>query len=161
VVGFVEEEHFRISHQGAGHGQALLLAARKLAHPGVALFLQREAVEHGLRVSSPPVEGAEEANGLEDRQLFVELRLLQGDAEAFAKLAPVALPGGVKDLHFSCVRFREPLEDLDRRRLASSVGPEETEALAAANLEIEAVDGHHVGIALHQSVTADGGVGSF
>src|SRR6185312_15273592 len=91
--GLVEEEHLRIADQGTGHGQALLLAARELADPGVAFLLQGEADEHGFRVPSSPVEGAEEAHRLEHRQLLVELCLLERDTEPFAKLAPVALPG--------------------------------------------------------------------
>src|SRR6185312_12848018 len=147
--------------QGTGHGQALLLAARELADPGVAFLLQGEADEHGFRVPSSPVEGAEEAHRLEHRQLLVELCLLERDTEPFAKLAPVALPGAAQDLHLTRVRFGEALENLDRGRLAGAIGPEEAEALAAANFEIEAVDGDYVGVALHQSGAADGGVGSF
>ena len=38
--GLVEKEQFRVAHQGAGHGQALLLAAGETADPGMALLLK-------------------------------------------------------------------------------------------------------------------------
>ena len=51
------------------------------------------------------------------------------------------------------------LEDLDGRRLARAVRPEQTEHLARRDREREAVDRVHVAVALLEVGDADGGSG--
>ena len=53
----VEQEHLRIAHDGAAHGDALALAARKLAR--IAVEIGREAQDiGGLRAPSAPISAA-------------------------------------------------------------------------------------------------------
>ena len=49
----------------------------------------------------------------------------------------------------------EPLQDLDRRGLAGAVRTEQPEALAGADLEVEAVDGRDVAVALDEPGAAE------
>src|SRR5262249_3027610 len=100
-----------------------------------------------------------EAERLLDGQLFVELRFLERDADPLAEPPRVALPGGPQELDLALVGRGEPLQDLDRRRLPSAVRPQEPEALAAVDREVEPGDGGHVRVALDQSAAADSGRG--
>ena len=59
-------------------------------------------------------------------------------------------------LDLAFVGCGQAFEDLDRRRLAGAVWAEQAEALAAAHFEVEAADGDDVGVALDETVTADG-----
>src|SRR5690606_126487 len=53
----------------------------------------------------------------------------------------------------------KPLEDLHRRRLAGTVGPEQPVALAGGNLEVEAGDGDDVRVAFDQAAAEEDGRG--
>ena len=154
--GLVEKQQVRLAHQRAGQRQALLLPARELADPGAALLVELDELQHLVDRPAALAERAEEADGLLDRQLLGELRLLELDAEPLAQLA--ILPGApalAEQLDLALVGRGQPFEDLDGRRLAGAVGAEQAEALAAADLEIEAVDGDDVAEALDQAATAD------
>ncbi len=90
--GLVEEEQLGIAHQGAGHGEALLLAAGESADAGVALFFELRGADGFVDGDAAVEEAAEEAQGLFDGQLFGELRLLKLDADALAELVCVGAP---------------------------------------------------------------------
>ena len=51
------------------------------------------------------------------------------------------------------------LADLDRRRLAGTVGTEQGEDLTAADVEVQAVDGDELAVALDEPADGDRGVG--
>ena len=57
-----------------------------------------------------------------------------------------ASPAPAEHLDLARVGRGQALADLDGRRLAGAVGPEQAEALAAADLEVEAVDGDDVAV---------------
>src|SRR6185295_11809505 len=68
--------------------------------------------------------------------------------------APSA-PALAEHAHLAGVRRVQPLEDLDRRGLARAVGPEQAEALAGMDLEIEAVDRDDVVVALDEAANQE------
>src|SRR2546422_11364871 len=84
---------------------------------------------HGVRV---PIETANQPHRLLDGQLVGELRLLELDAEPLAQ-RPVrsAAPAPPHPEHGDVpgIGGCESFEDLDRRRLAGAVGPQQAEAL--------------------------------
>src|SRR5207245_4229493 len=82
--------------------------------------------------------------------------LLQGDAEHFAQLARVALPGATQDAHFARSRRKQTFENLDSCRLAGAVRSEQPEAFAFANLEVDPAQGFHLAvIGLAEAVAFD------
>src|SRR5690349_21395401 len=101
------------------------------------------------------VERTEEAKRLVNRQLLVELRLLQRDADALAQLTRILLPCQAEDLDVAAVGRCEAFENLDRRRLAGAVRPKQTEALAAPHRQIQTINGFHVGVVLPEVATRD------
>jgi hypothetical protein len=56
-----------------------------------------------------------------------------------------------EDLDGPGVGVQKSFADLDCRGLSGAIGTEETEALAAADLEVERVDGNDVGVGLSQT----------
>src|SRR5262249_19179987 len=103
------------------------------------------------------VEAAEQLEGLEDRHLLLELRFLKLDAQALAQ-RPIGAPGPAlaEDPHLAGVRAVQALEDLDRGGLARTIRAQQAEALTAPDLEIDAVHGDDVGVALDQPAHLDG-----
>ncbi len=53
------------------------------------------------------------------------------------------------------VRDAQALEDLDRRRLAGAVRPEQAEHLAGGDVEVDPVDGEDLAVALDQAANVD------
>ena len=103
------------------------------------------------------IEGSEQPQGLFNGKLLAELRLLQLNPEPRAQAAVVAAPPTLaQHLDLTFVGCGQAFKDLDRRRLARAVWAEQAEALAAAHFEVEAADGDDVGVALDETVTADG-----
>ena len=67
----------------------------------------------------------------------------------------VGRPAAAEHLDLAGIRRVEALQDLDGGGLAGAVRTEQPEALAGADLEIEAVDGDHVAVALDQPDAAE------
>jgi hypothetical protein len=63
----------------------------------------------------------------------------------------------VEHRHLAGVGAAQPLDHLERRRLAGAVGSEDAEGLAAADAEGDAVHGREVAVALVQPLRGDGG----
>src|SRR2546422_9759685 len=138
----VEEQEVGTGDERARHRESLLLAARELAHPCGALLLEPDQAEHLLHGVGGPVETAEQPYGLFDRELVGELRILQLNAQTLAQGAGARAPRPAhsEDLDLAPVRWGESLEDLDGGRLARPVGPQQPEALACVDGEIEPRD---------------------
>ena len=90
--GLVEKEQLGIADQGAGHGQALLLAAGEPADAGVALFFELRGADGFFDRDAAAEEAAKEAQRLFDGELVRELRLLELDADALAELVGAGCP---------------------------------------------------------------------
>ena len=152
----VEEEQIRIGNERARDGEALLLSARKLLHPRAAFLAQSDEVEHLIDLTPARKEAAEEEGHLFDRQLVGQMRLLQRDADPVAERRLVFVPAHAEHFDLAARRRIEALEDLAGRGLPRAVRPQKSEALPAANLEIEAVDGGDVVVPLDEAAAADG-----
>src|SRR5581483_926973 len=95
--GLVEEEEIGIADESAGHGEALFLAAGKLADARILLLFELHESDHLGGRGSFGEEAAEEADGFEDGELVGELGFLQLDAEALAELVRVTAPLQAED----------------------------------------------------------------
>ncbi|MBI4950708.1 MAG: PAS domain S-box protein [Myxococcales bacterium] len=154
----VEEEDRRVGHERAGDREALLLAAGEVLAAGALLLAQGYEIEHFVDRLAASVEGAEERERLAHRELGLEVRLLERDAEPLAQPRRVLLPAATEQGDLARRRLEQPLEDLDRRGLAGAVRPEQAEALPAYHLEVEPVDRDDVAEALHEPAARDGRV---
>src|SRR5438105_674784 len=141
---FVEKQQVGVAGQRAGDRETLLLAARQLPYPAAALRFQLHDPQQLVERAAAMIERPEQAQRLFDRQLVPQLRLLQLDAEALPQLAMVLLPREAEDLDLAGVRFEQPLENFDRRRLSGTIRPEQAEALTAVDDERQSVDGDDI-----------------
>src|SRR5262249_46949998 len=86
-------------------------------------------------------------------------RFLERDADALPQGLVVLSPALAENLDFARGRRQQSFEDFDCGGLARAVGTQQTEALTAAHLEIEASDGIDrigaAGIALAQVAAQD------
>ena len=92
---------------------------------------------------------------LGDREVLVHGRGLEHDADP---PSPVEIRGrwiGAEHLHLTRIALSVALQDLDRRRLAGAVRTEQTEDLAGAELEVDALQRFELAIRLGQAANAD------
>ena len=71
---FIEEDEFRLVHEGQGDGEPLALTARQVRGPRVPALAQLEGVDEFRRRSRVRVEAAEQVDDLGDGQFRVERR---------------------------------------------------------------------------------------
>src|SRR6266571_4047846 len=104
-----------------------------------------------------PVERSEQRQHLTDLELVGELRFLELDAEPLAQgpSGGAIAPRRAEDLDIPRVRRGQSLENLDGRGLAGAVGPEQAEAFAGPDREIETRDGDDVAEAFGQGAAVD------
>src|SRR5262249_28801532 len=86
------------------------------------------------------IEAAEEPDHLADGLLVGESCLLERHADPLANRRFGVPPAQPEDLDLAGGRLVQPLENLDGRRLARAVGPEQAEALADGDLQVDPVD---------------------
>src|SRR6266699_4630380 len=143
-----------MGHQRRGYGKPLPLAARKFAHPGVGFFREPELGQDFFGGPRLAIEAGEELDGLANRELLRQAGLLQGDAEHFAQLARLTLPGAAEDANFARGGLEQALEDFDSSGLAGAVRSEQHEAFAFANLEFDPAQRFHLAVVGLAEVTA-------
>ena len=139
LVGLGDRPDVRVSALSGGQRRRLDLALGIAGDPEL-VFLDEPTT--GFDPSARRrVGGAVELDDLADRERAVDALLLEDDADARSERA--LAPGGVvaEDRHVARVGGAVALEDLDERRLAGAVGTEEREHLAAADIEVDAVEG--------------------
>src|SRR5262249_16003757 len=149
-------DQVRIADDGAGEREPLLLPARQLADSRRSLFVQLHEPNRFVDRASLRVEAAEHAHRFFDGELVGELRLLTLNAQALAQLVLVARPPQTEELDAAGVGGEKTLADLDRRRLAGTVGAEQAETLASGDREIESIHGFDVAVVLAQTFDEQG-----
>ena len=125
--------------------------------PRAALLLELHQRDDLVGRRAAVEEAAEQAQRFDDRQLVGELRLLQLDAQPLTQRQRVGGPPQPEHLDVAGVRLRQPFADLDRRRLAGAVRPQQAEAFAGAHVQLDAVDGDDVLVGLAEIGDAQGG----
>jgi hypothetical protein len=160
----VEEQHLRAVHEAERDVEPPLHPARirlrrpvrgvgepeplqELAHP-VAPRSAREPVDHGLHLQVLP-----------PGRICVEARLLAHDADRLADARSIADDVEARRACLAAVGAGEGGQDLDRRRLAGPVRPEQAEDRPDRDAEAEPVEGSHtVPVGLDQIARGDRGL---
>ena len=124
---------------GEADGGEELVAARRQ-------FARREAVQ-----------AAVVAEVLGDRQLLVEARRLEDDAELTANGGRFETKVVAEDRDLALLERNERRQQTEERRLAAAVRAEEGEDFALGDIEREIVDGETVAVAVGNVVGGDGG----
>ena len=140
----VQHDHRRLVHQRLGHQKAALHAARELAHIGLGLVGQAQALEQlvdpGAVVAHTEVARLD-AQSLADIEKRIEHQLLGHHAELAARLRVVALHIAAQDADRTTAGAREAREHADHGGFASAIGAEQTEKLALLNIQTDLVHG--------------------
>ena len=162
--GLIEEEEFRIADEGAGHGEALLLASGEAADTGFALFFELRGADGLFDRDAMAEEAAEHAQGFFDGEFFRELGFLKLDADALAELGGVRMPVEAEELDCAFVGSGQAFTHFDGGGLPCPVWTEQAKAFAARDFEVDAIDGLDVGVSLadaaeEQGWAGDGGFG--
>ena len=104
------------------------------------------------------LEPAEEPEVLAGGEVLVDRGVLPGDADQLAHLVGAARDVDAEDLGAAAVDRQQRREHPEHRGLAGAVGAEHAEDLAAAYLEVDAVDGAEVAEGLDEPGGVDGEV---
>src|SRR5436190_4910149 len=154
----VEEDQLGVADERQAEVQPPQLAARQFARPHVLLALQPDQRDDLVGISRRRVHPREVRERLAHADVVVDARLLQDDAHPLAQLARPAARIEAQDGDLPGAARAIALEDLDGRRLARAVGPEQAEDLAALDAEVDAADGLEVPVGLPQAANFDGGL---
>jgi len=159
--GLVEDQQRRVRGERAGDLEQALVAERQIAGELEGAVGEADPLELPHRLGARPrllaaveAEGAgEEArgrprvgpeqNGLEQRHVRPQLHMLEGARDAGARDPALALPGdvGAEELDAALIGRERAADQVEHRRLAGAVRPDEAEDLAGAELEADLVDG--------------------
>jgi len=153
---FIEKKKIGIPDERAREGEALLLAAGKIADAGILFFFELDEGDGFVGAGALLEKAAEETKRFVDGELFGELRVLQLNAEALAKLFGVGTPVHAEKFDFAGVRSGEAFANFDGGGFPRAVGSEKAEAFAGAHFEIEAIDSDDVLIGLAKTSDAKG-----
>jgi hypothetical protein len=142
--GLVQHDHRWLVHQCLRHQHPALHATGELAHVGIGLVGQTEAVQQfvdpGIVVLDPEVAGLE-AQGLADIEEGVEHQFLRHDAQATARLREITLHVVPLHQHPPLAGARQTGQDADQGGLAGAIGSEQPEKLAFFDVEADVVKG--------------------
>src|SRR5438874_2717511 len=153
--GLVEEHEIRVADERDAEIEPALLSTGQRLHARVALVGEPDERDHLVDIAWPRVIAGERRMRLPDGEVGPQLRLLEHDADPLAEVAP-RTPGIVPEhRHLARVAAAVALEDLDRRRLAGAVRPEQPEHLALLDVEVDAAHGLERAVRLAQTAHGD------
>ena len=118
----VQEQHLGIVHERDREEQTLKLAARELAVVTVLQFLQRADPDRFIHRQPTRIQIPKQREAFTNGEKLLQRRLLELNSRLGAK----AIPRRRSPVeHLSTSRWQDPFDDLDGRRLACAVRPEQ------------------------------------
>ena len=137
----VEQIHVDRRQKGDGHREALPLSARQVSDTAVRQRGEAARFELAIRRAAlEPAQPRHDRQRLADRQRRWKDRFLRQIAEAASRANRIARQVDASDHDAAAVGPRQSDDAAQRRRLAGTVRPEHGDALAGADLEVEAVE---------------------
>ena len=133
----VEEDEVGVADERDAEVEPPLLAARERLDPRARLLLEPDERDHLVDVPRRAVVAGEDRVRLAHGEVRPELGLLQDDADPLAEVRPRPLGIVSEHAHLAGVALAVALEDLDGRRLAGAVRPEEAEDLSLLDREVD------------------------
>ncbi len=143
VVGSSRKTSSGIADERDAEVEPALLPARERLDARIALLAEPDELDHLVDVARARVVAREEPMRLGDGEQRAELGLLEHDADPLSQRARRIAGIVTEDVRLAPVTRAIALEDLDRRRLAGSVRPEQAEDLALGHLEADAAERFH------------------
>ena len=118
--------------------------------------LEADGLDQVVWIAWLPIEARVEVEELARPGLRVDPALLEHEPKARAELASLAGRVEAEDRHAPGVGSAVALHDLDGRRLAGAVGPEERDDRSTLDSEVEPVDDGPTRVALEETLDLDG-----
>ena len=158
----VEKQDLRLVRQRLGDQHPPLHAAGQRHDPGVFLVPQRQLPEHLLDVAGIrrlAEQPAGKAHGRRRRLEGVGGQFLRHQADQAARGAIVGEDVVAVDGDRARGRLHDAADDIDQRRLAGAVRPEQRKDLAVADLQVDVLQGLEArGVGLVEMRNGNGGV---
>ena len=157
----VQEEQLRVGRRCRAPRPAGGAGRRTAARAGVAACsVEADQLDRSRPGRAGPGSSAAKCahHSRRTRELGEVAGGLQHDAEPGSPGRPRRARVDAEHAHLAAVPPAVALEDLDRRRLARAVRAEQGEHLAAAHVQVDAVDGRDATVHFPQSTHADRGV---
>ena len=143
----VEQEHLRVAHDGAAHGDALALAAGELARIAREIGLQAEdvgrlgdALLDQLLVDPPELQ--REAHVVGDRHVRIERVVLEHHRDV-ALFRRHVVDDALADQDVALRNLLEPGDHPEQRRFSAARRPDEDDELAVGDIDVDAVYDFH------------------
>src|SRR4051794_11386337 len=155
----VEEDQLRVAHERQGEVEAAQLPAAERPRVRIRLLGEAGELEDLVHVARGGVEAGPMRDRLADGDVAVHAGALEHDPHPHAELVRALLRVAAEDRHDPARPRAVALEDLDRRRLARTVGAEQPEDLARSDVEVDPANGVMVAVALVEVADEDGGCG--
>ena len=152
---FVEDDELRPPDEGEREAEALLLTAGEHLVACRGDVAQPHDVEQLIGIARRGVEPGEQAQDLARPSLRVDPARLEHEADPGTQRGAVPCRIEAEDPDHALVGAPVALEDLDRRRLARTVRPEEREALAPPDVERQPGDDRPPVVALDEAADLD------
>ena len=158
---FVEQENVRLDRQGAGQGDALLLAARKRRHGAIPERPHLHEIERPRDLRRDRVPGQApalqaEADVARDRQMREQRVVLEDDADV-ALMRRRARHVDARDRHLALVGRRQARDQPQQGRLAASRGAEQRHQGARRHGEVDRIENRRSAEAFRQTGHGDMG----
>ena len=145
--GLIEEHHLRLHGQGAGNGDALLLAAGEVGRTRIGLVLEPHQVQllQGLGPGLVRREFAElaqrEGDVLHHGLVREQVELLEHHADPLAQLVRVVLQDrAAVQQDVALIRFDQAVHDPQQRGLAGAGGADDRGRGALLHVEVDAAE---------------------
>src|SRR4029077_3328422 len=121
----------------------------------VRLLLEPDERDHLVDVARRAVVAGEDRVRLATREVRPQRGLLENDADPFPEVRCRTFRIAAEHAHLTGVAFAVALEDLDRRRLAGAVRPEQPKDLTFIDREVDLPDVLEVPVGLAQAADLD------
>src|SRR5216684_2458552 len=157
--GLIEEEDFGIVDERHGEGQALLLAARKLAVEGVSFLFEAEALEQFVRFAATFVKASEKPQSFYYAELVGERSGLQCGADLVFQRRGITLRIEAANGNSPAVKIAQAFENLDGGCFSGAIRPEQTENLAFFHTKADTANGFDVTVPFDEVFDLKNGIG--
>ena len=154
--GFVEEQQFGLADDPQRQIDTTTLTARQRTDARVDLLIQSDEAGNFISVQVLPVAPSVEFDHLANRELALDARRLQDDANSVPKVAPGSRRFNTEYFNAARTRRSVALENLHNRGFPSSIFPEQGVYLALPDIETDSGDSLHVTVVLAEVADFDG-----
>src|SRR5438270_1137042 len=153
----IKEQDFRIAGQSNPDIKPAFLPSGELVDLRLPLLLEPYEGDHLVQRSRMRIEAPVHVDRLGDGQVGVDTSRLQDDPDLFPKPAVMGRGIDAKHRDSSGIAGAESLQDLNGRRLARAVRPEQGKDFSLRDGDVNTLDRYQAAVRLAQALNFDNG----